>query len=332
MTLTISVVTPEGIVLGADSRMLCYRYVGVKKVRARVFRNNATKIFKIGEQVAVTTTGRYYLKRNGSDDAERRSVSSLLTDFAERNGTHDIWQVKQELREMIKNEMDLDAELDHLRKQMENMIKKEGGKVLDVHVPQHERYDYVDISYRDKRGRKKQWTEYVSSLTLGICGYYTQPNTGLTWTIPGILSEPEDEWQDKSREGIFSTGCDYVVEGLLNLDKSLCRKHVSDIRMSSPAPKYGRMFLSLYDKLKSEVHLLKEKRNCLTLEKAAQLVADVITASTLFEQIPIMKSDTTFVNHVPRVGGPIDIAVIDPKDGFYWHTKKGVKQKEAIPV
>ena len=49
MTLTISVVTPGGIVLGADSRMLTSWYVGIKKIKASVKRNDVTKIYKIGE-------------------------------------------------------------------------------------------------------------------------------------------------------------------------------------------------------------------------------------------------------------------------------------------
>lgn len=134
-------------------------------------------------------------------------------------------------------------------------------------------------------------------------------------TIPGNLQEMR---RPNSDYGFTWTGDTHLTHRILfGVDPDLDPQKLSLRHLIPTNDVLGEIHYRLqYDRM--------------TIDDATDLAAKLIQLTGLLQRISIRALDEKILG-MPNdgsssTGGPIDIAVIDPNKGFYWHTVRGLKQ------
>ena len=134
MSLTISIFTPEGIVLAADSRQSYRNITGA----ARIGSDNATKIFQVGERVAVTVAGPAFLVDPKEPKLGARSIGVYINEFLNQlTPKETVETITTKLRAYLEGIYSPKKQLDALVPQITKQIEAQGGKVVKKETSEH---------------------------------------------------------------------------------------------------------------------------------------------------------------------------------------------------
>ena len=331
MSLIIRVTDPNNnwIALGADSRWISTQ-LDEKKKKWVIFDigDDAQKIFRVAENIAVTTngsTGFSYVPEEMPDSGV--DVDSMLWDFARIHRRLNITKFIAELREAVNGEIDFEKELKILERKMVEALEEENEKVVSIQRVQKRNCPALEVCYRNKEKEKKIWEQKPDiDFTLSVNGYrYDSKDNALPVVVK--LNFPENEVRDMS-----DTAYDCEAHGSMYIKEF----SESDFAIPIDSELFGNI-LPLWER-KSDANnwistvLFKLTRSIEKLHKgkfktpreAADVIREIISEVALLEGsgFKLKKRCKGKYGSAPYVGGPIDILRIHPKRGSDWLTVK----------
>lgn len=281
MTLTIAAVTPQGIVLGADTRQTTVsKRITVKRETQEIVdtsdevigkNDNVTKIFPIGDFIGVTSARRATINRVG--------VEAFLQSFT-----------KERFNPALSVESTAHSLYSHLET-ADNLCQRDRQAF--------ENLELMLAGYDNPGSTDAQASRFLVQVPGGVIPLANaRPNCGFSWT-----------------------GDTHIMTRIIDgVDPDIDLSHINKVKDSNDGRvkllEHYRLFMN-WDKF--------------DLEIATDFVAKMIGITGLVQNIAMRGVDFVRLgNFRPGVYG-LDIAIIDPVKGFYWHTVKGVRQ-EAMQV
>lgn len=307
MSLGINTVTPEGIVLAADSRQ-SYRN---RKGMSRIGSDSASKVFKINERAGLIVTGLAFLPENGV----LKNVSRFIEEFKETITGKDlaVLEIAQNLHKFFEEKYQYQEQLKALPNQIRSDLERQGCKVVEI----KEEKDHIKFKFTDLAGASKEGVAGVEILQFIVAGYNKDKSyQAAVVYIPGNVDLKRDSTKRGQEYGATWIGqTDVVSRIVLGFD--------------------GRIGnLPIMQKANSEIGMEEVHKQLRSLEYVIQWGTMTLQDGIDFSTLAI--GTTTAIQRfsdgvmgdpgdVPGVGGPIDVAVITSEKGFVWVTKKNLK-------
>ena len=310
MTLTIVATTPKGIVLGADSRRITLKQIyppdffqsnksegGTSAVVTKPVQkflrmsDNITKIIPVFKNIAITCAGFGGFDKFDLSSLIKGYPKILSKDINKRRPKGHKWSVA--VRKVANDLHSLFAMM------LEKVEPKEVVKHLSPIC--------LTVAGYDLLGKEDAKPECYSVTVPGSVEDGMDSSDGLGWILQG-----NTELAHRMKFGFSSA-----------LDSSSLA--LSSTKSESSTIRSGNEVIDLLD--------YRIRWDTISLEDATDLVAKIIELTALMGKIAESKLHKEKLNRegLPDdlpfgVGGPLNIAIIDPQKGFYWHIKKGVRQ------
>lgn len=311
MSLVINSTTPEGIILAADSRQ-SYRNM---KGMARVGSDTASKLFQINGRIGVGTAGLAFLPEGGVV----KNVSRFIEEYKRDPDVEDleVEEAAQGLYDLFNQRYNWKAQLNELEGKISQDLHMKGLRILEVQKTDNQ----IKFTYQNPQGMMEDVTAALDPLELLVAGYNRDGSHQVfSCRIPGSVQKLRDSYQLDIQYGSSWIGQgDVVTRVVLGFDGRIANlDFMKEIFQS---------------KGESEV-----KRQLQGLEYAIQWgvmsLQDAIDFSTLMIQTTsAMQRFSDGINadpgDMPGVGGPIDVAVITPDQGFVWVKKKRLRYGDS---
>jgi hypothetical protein len=311
MSLTISITTPEGIVLAADSRQTYKNMVNASRIGS----DSATKIFAIGNNVGVTVAGPAFLLDPNDKTKTLKSIGWYINEFQNQIGKKEtVETITNKLRKYLEDIYQPSIQLDSLYQQFESQITSQKGKIIKSEKLDSGRVMQVDIV--DSEGKPNKVIIEIMPISLIISGYDLKDNgpehNSYVVYIPGPTNHSR-KYGDSNQFGADWTGQTDVVTRIIK---------GFDPRMSLLGFVQGAKNNLGEKQISNELNSLQYIINwgTMTLSDAVDIAKLMIETTSAVQRY----SDGIGLipGEIPGVGGPIDIAVILPNEGFHWHQQK----------
>ena len=307
MSLVINTTTPEGIVLAADSRQT-YRNL---KGMARIGSDNALKLFQINSRIGVGITGLAFLE----EDGVLKNLSKFIEEFKREPNVEDmdVEDVAIELHRIFDKKYQWKEQLDLAVENIKNDLQMKGCELLNI-----EKNPYnISFSFKNPQGGLEEGLAGVDMIEFLVAGYNKNGSHQVYGCyVPGEIQKRRDS-EDKNNE----YGSSWIGQGDV----------VSRIVLGFDGRIANIQFAKEAMLIQGEPNIFEELKN---LEYAIQwgtmTLQDGIDFCTLMIQTTsAMQRFSDGINadpgDMPGVGGPIDVAVITPDNGFVWINKKKLK-------
>lgn len=307
MTLIINIVTPEGIVMAADSRQT-ERNI---KQFTRISTNSANKLFSLNERVIVGTAGLAFFADN---TGVRKNVSEYIEEFKEENNLENltVTEISEKLHEYINQQYPWEKQLDISAQQLEIESERNGEKILSL-----ERKNFsIDFKIKQPSGRIKEGHLNIEPVNLLVSGY--NPD-GTTETYE--LKSPGELYLTRKDKEF---GCRWVGQG--DVVSRLILGHDSKIYN---VPVIKSMSKKTLDDLKTQIRGLEYfiQWDLLTLQDAVNLAGFLIKSTSVIQRYA--DGINMDVGDFQAVGGPVDIVLIN-KNGTQWISRKEITFESEI--
>lgn len=307
MTLIINIVTPEGIVMAADSRQT-ERNI---KQFTRISTNSANKLFSLNNRVLVGTAGLAFFADN---TGIRKNVSKYIESFKKENNLENLTvnEISTRLHEYINQEYPWEKQLDISAQQLEVEAKRNGEKILSIERRNHS----IDFKIKQPSGRIKEGHLNIEPVNLLISGYNPDGTTE-TYELksPGELHLIREDKE---------FGCRWVGQG--DVVSRLILGHDSKL---FKVPAIKSMSKKSIDEIKTQIRGLEYfiQWDLLSLQDAVDLASFLIKSTSIMQRY----SDgiNMDVGDFQAVGGPIDVAIIT-NDGICWIKKKEITYHQEL--
>jgi hypothetical protein len=307
MTLVISTITSSGIVLTADSRQTYRNQAGA----IRIGSDSAMKLFKLTSSCGVAISGRAFLNEKNQP---AKDVGYFINRFAETEKLDGL-KTKEIAERLNKSLGDVFVanEIDSLKKQIEEEIKKAGGRELVFSATDGNLLPYT---YKDKGNNKISSTGWIETINMIVAGI-DDDKIGRAYSIivpKGVTSE-----RDTQHCGAMWAGQTDVLARIVG----------------GFAPEIGNIDFVKEALAKDEKNISGQLNKLeYVINWATITIQDAIDFCVLMTRTTesIQRfSDGTVLSPggITGVGGEIDIAVITPGKGFLWLKKKKLKSEGA---
>lgn len=318
MSLTICVTTPEGIVLGADSRQTYRNNVGA----ARIGSDSATKIFQIGNRVGITVAGPAFMTDPNEPNTSARSIAYFVNRFINQLSKEEtVKTIAEKIGDYLDKIYKPQEKLENFEKQIKQQVEKSAGKI--VKTTQSPKKDAIIIDFTDKDGKPKKGVAEIMPISVIVAGYDLEkigkPELCVYVVhIPGKIKEARKYGQAGEFGADWTGQIDVISRIILGSDPRInALEFVQDAKKEKSK-----------DKILEQLRLLEYNINwgAMTLIDAVEFTKLMIKTTSAIQKY----SDgiTLAPGDMPGVGGPVDIAVILPNDGFKWHKRKELKLEE----
>jgi len=307
MSIAINATTPAGMVLAADSRQSFRNRKGM----ARIGSDNATKLFRLNDRMGVAATGLGFLPENGVP----KSISKFFEEF-KRTGDPAKLDVKDavgKLHAFFGAKYDWEDQLEDLEEKIKLDLTRQGLEVLETEREQHT----VRFRFKDPHGNVGEGRGRVDPVTLLVAGYNRNGSYEVyNCYVPGEIQKRIDSRTEGREYGAAWIGQTDVVQRIvLGFDG-----RVKNLKFAREARQ------SLGDeKLNEQLRLLEYviQWGTLTLQDAIDFCTLMIQTTAAMQRF----SDGIAADpgDMPGVGGPIDVAIITPGDGFAWVQRKQLR-------
>lgn len=304
MSLGINTTTPEGIVLASDSRQSYRNQKGVSRIGS----DSASKVFKINERVGLITTGLAFLPENGV----LKNISRFIEEFKETitSGNLTILDIATKLREFFEKKYQYRDQLKMIPSQIRADLERQGYTIIEI----KEENDHIKFKFLDQNRLQKEGIAGVDQLQFIVAGFNQDDSHQVVMVyIPG----PTELKRDSTKKG-FEYGAswigqtDVVARIVLGFDARIgnlpiMQKATTDVGIQE-----------VHRQLRNLEYVIQW--GTMTLQDGIDFSVLAIGTTTAIQRF----SDGVIGNpgDIPGVGGPIDIAVITPKKGFVWVSKK----------
>lgn len=307
MTLIINTVSPAGLVLAGDSRQ-SYRN---KKNILRIGSDTADKIFMVNEKIGLAVAGPAFLStQNGA-----KEVSKFITEFfKEINKNATVSDVAEKCHDYFLKKYDYKKILKENKKRVREDLTKQGIKILKE---EDKNEGLVKIKFKDPNNQSQEITIGAEVLSFIVCGY--NPNgshQSFICYIPGKIQEKNNSVKQGAEYGASWIGQNDVVvrvvkgfdpriERLPFMQEAIKKKGSQVLEKQLGGLEYAINWgaMTLQDAIDFSILIIKTTA-------AVQKFSDGIKASP---------------GGIPGVGGPIDVAVLTPKKGFVWISRKKLR-------
>jgi|GEM_PF-274058 len=303
MTLIISTITSDGIVMTADSRQTYTNKAGA----IRVGSDSAMKLFKLNDKIAVSISGRAFLSEEGQGD---KNVGFFIKRFARECNFVDknIRQVAEELDAYLSN-IFIARESESLKVLIRAEIGDLGGTELNF---TEQNGNLIPYTFVDSNGNNQARQGEVGTISMIVAGIDTD-GVGKSYSV--VVSKGVTQERDTNVCGAMWFGQTDVLVRIIK----------------GRAPEFG-----LISYVNSAF-----KENALTAAAEMDKLEYIINWGTMTIQDAVdfgvlMTKTTESIQRfsdgfhaspggIQGVGGEIDIVVITPDDGVQWLSMKKVK-------
>jgi 20S proteasome alpha/beta subunit len=307
MTVAISTLTSSGIVLTADSRQTYRNQAGA----IRIGSDSAMKLFKLTNSCAVAISGRAFASE---ENQPAKDVGFFVNRFAESESLDGlkVREIAVKLNKLL-GDIFVTREIEALKKQVEEEIKKLGGTELNLSARDGHLLPY---SYKDKDGKKISTTGWIETVNMIVAGI-DDDKVGRAYAVlvpKGITAERDTEQ------------CGALWVGQTDVLGRIVKGYAPEIEhidfVKDALSKDSASVLAQLNKLEYIINW-----GTITLQDAIDFCV-LMTRTT--EKIQRFSDGTSLSpGGITGVGGEIDIAVITREKGFVWLKQKKLKSEGA---
>jgi hypothetical protein len=305
MTLIISTMTSEGIVMTADSRQTYKNNVGA----VRVGSDTAMKIFTLTKKVAVSISGRAFINEGSGD----KNVGFYIKRFARETELQNksVRQIAEELDTYLTG-LFVEREITILRSQIESVVAKEQGTNLQIAERSGHQLPY---SFTASQGDVQTRTGEVSTIYMIVAGI-DMDNVGRAYSVTvskGVVVERD------------TNSCGALWLGQTDVLARVIKGYAPEISIVS------------FVKDAIEVNAATAQTELGKLEYiinwGTMTIQDAVDFGVLMTKTTenIQRFSDGFAGSpggITGVGGAIDIVVITPESGAQWLSKKSIKYND----
>jgi len=311
MSLVINSTTPEGIVLAADSRQ-SYRNM---KGMARVGSDNASKLFQINKRVGVGAAGLAFLP----EGVVVKNVSQYIEEYKRDPEVENLGveEVAQGLYDLFNHKYSWKAQLNELESKITHDLHSKSLRILSVQKMDSQ----VKFTYQHPQGVVEDVTAALDPIELLVAGYNTDGSHQVfSCRIPGTIQKLRDSYQlDKQYGSSWIGQGDVVTRIVLGFDGRITNAD----------------FMKEVFQSRGEADVQRQLQGLeYAIQWGAMSLQDAVDFSTLMIQTTsAMQRFSDGINadpgDMPGVGGPIDVAVITPDQGYVWVKKKRLRYEDV---
>jgi len=307
MSLGINTATPEGIVLAADSRQSYRNQKGVSRIGS----DSASKVFRLGANKGLVVAGPAFLPENGV----AKNISRFVDEF--RAGTScdgiTVKDVSDKLKVFFEGKYQYKKQLEALPAQISKDLESKGCKVIEIHAEK----THVTFRFTDPEGRPQHGVVGVDQLQFIVAGFNPDKSHQACMVyVPGEVEVKRDSVERGKEYGASWIGqIDVVSRIVLGFDGRI-----------GNLPMFQKLTSDIGgEEVGKQLHLLEYsiQWGTMTLQDGIDFSVLAIETTTAIQRF----SDGIAADpgDMPGVGGPIDVAVITPEQGFVWISKKNLR-------
>lgn len=307
MSLVINTTTPEGIVLAADSRQT-YRNL---KGMARIGSDNALKLFQINNRIGVGITGLAFLEEDGI----LKNLSKFIEEFKREPHIQDmdVEEVAIKLHQIFNKKYKWKEQLDLAIENIKQDLQMKGCELLKINKNPYN----ISFSYKNPQGELEEGLAGVDMIEFLVAGYNKNGSHQVYGCyVPGEIQKKRDSEDKHNEYGSSWIGQGDVVSRIvLGFDGRIANIHFTKEAMLRQGE------TNIFEELKSLEYAIQW--GTMTLQDGIDFCGLMIQTTSAMQRF----SDGINADpgDMPGVGGPIDIAVITPNNGFVWINKKKLK-------
>ena len=308
MSLAINTVTPEGIVLAADSRQSYRNQKGISRVGS----DSASKIFLVNDRIGVAITGLAFLQENGIS----KNVSKFIEQFKREVEVKDlsVKEVAEKLHYIFDKKLDWEKQLEKIPEKIKSDLQSQGLDVIEVVKEQCG----VKFKFKDKTGVVREGAGGIDGIVMFVAGYNTDGSHEVhNLYIPGKIIKRRDSTKRGEEYGANWIGqTDVVTRIVKGWDPRI----------------FNLGFISEAVKQKTQPELEKQLNGleyainwgAMTLQDAIDFTVLVIETTSAIQRF----SDGIQLDpgDIPGVGGPVDVLDLTSY-GAKWVEKKELKNQ-----
>ncbi len=304
MSLAINTTTPEGIVLAADSRQSFRNRKGM----ARIGSDNASKLFQINKRVGLAITGLAFLP----EDGVMKNISKFIDEFKTKVDIQklSVKETAEKLYYLFDKKYNYQEQLKKLPDKIRSDLQKQGCEILEI---KQEGY-IIKFRFKDQKDQIKEGAGGVDMINLLIAGYNEDGSHEVYMChIPGEIQRKRSSAEKGKEYGATWSGqIDVVSRIVLGFDGRI--GNINFIRESTQ--KLGQNEIN--KQLRNLEYVIQW--GTMTLQDAIDFCVLMIQTTSAIQRF----SDGIRGNpgDIPGVGGPVDVVVITPNQGFVWINKK----------
>lgn len=304
MSLAINTITPEGIVLAADSRQSYRNRKGVSRIGS----DSASKLFLINDRIGIAVTGLAFLQENGIP----KNISKFIEQFKREveNEKLSVEEVANKLHYLFNKKLNWEDQLDKMPEQIKANLTRQGFEIIEI---KKERYN-IKFKFKDRDGNIKKGIGRVDGLVLFVSGYNLDGSYEVyNLYIPGEIIKRRDSNQKGIEYGANWIGQTDVVSRII---KGWDPRIFNATFVGEAIKQKGQ------PEIEKQLNRLEYAINwgAMPLQDAIDFTVLAIQTTSAIQRFSDgIQADP---GDVPGVGGPIDVLVLTP-DGPQW-----VKQKE----
>ncbi len=311
MSLVINTITPEGIVLAADSRQSYRNRKGV----ARIGSDNASKLFHLNKRIGVAVTGLAFL----AEDGISKNIGKFIDQFKREIDVEelDVKDTAEKLHYLFNKRYNWKERLDKLPEKIKDDLQKQGCEIIEIKKEQY----VVKFRFKDSKGNSKKGVVGVDSINFLVAGYNKDGSHEVyVCYVPGEIKKQRDSKEKGKEYGASWIGqIDVVSRIVLGWDG-----RVMNIKFVNEATdQYGQK--EIQKQLRSLEYVIQW--GTMTLQDAIDFCVLMVQTTSAIQRF----SDGIMADPggIPGVGGHVDVAVITPDKGFVWINKKKLKAGEV---
>ncbi len=314
MSLGISVVIPEGIVLAADSRQT-YRN---QKGMIRIGSDSASKVFRLGSRMGLIITGLAFLPHQGV----LKNISGFIEEFCQEMSIDkmSVGNVANEISRYFDAIVPYREQLKNMPASIKTDLIRQGMELIDM----KEEPTRIVFHFRNQQGQIQEAIAAPDGLQFILAGYNKdRSNEVYMISIPGTVEQVRNSRKQGKEFGAGWIGqTDVVTRIVLGFDPHI--QAIPFVREASS--KIGES--AIQQQLRGMEYSIQW--GTMTMQDAVdfcQLAIDTTTAIQRFSDGVLMDP-----GGITGVGGHIDIAIITFDRGFVWLNRKHLKTKDGNEV
>lgn len=311
MSLVINTTTPEGIVLAADSRQ-SYRNM---KGMARIGSENATKLFQLNQRIGVGITGLTFLLENGLP----KNLSQFIDEYKHEPDVEEleVEEAAHGLYELFNSKYEWEEQLNELEANITNDLQSKGMNIINVQRTDNQ----LQFTIQNPIGGIEEINAGLDPIELIVAGYNQDGSHQVfSCRIPGPVQKLRDSYDlDKQYGSSWIGQGDVVTRIVLGFDGRVVNlDFVKGALQTLGEEEIQRQLQGMEYTIQWGTMTLQDAIDFATLmiqtTSAIQRFSDGINADP---------------GDMPGVGGPIDVAVITPDQGFVWVKKKKLSFEDS---
>lgn len=312
MSLTLSITNPKGIVLAADSRQTYANEKGALRIGS----DTAEKIIPISNSMGVTIAGNVYLEPPTPERPFPTSIDNHILEFSQtvKEGEK-VKNVAERLNKYLTDILKPEEQMTNMRNAVLAQIAQMGGKVLEEKTVDSQ----LVVTFLDQNNQQQfAQAQFSGGVELILAGYdnlgsLNAKQQAFRIKIPGTVEHTRKDNDVNQYGADWSGQGDVPARIIMGVDPQIGRLPFISFLHAN-----GYKEQQFGEELKALQYRISWPS--ITLYDAIEFASLIIQTTAAVQRF----SDGTAVDPggIPGVGGAIDVAVIDPINGFQWYKHK----------